>query len=198
MVNGTVEVRLTQGDTMFIEVETDENLHNTEAIEIYVNENLLTVQDHNCRYTKMIVYVQFPATYKLKSLTANGTGLFETTNEISAIDGLFTVSFNGTRKGHLKLYSENGLQLTMNGTSELTISGIVHQWTNIEQSGTSKLDAEQCKMNHVTAVLQGVSTAYIVAQDEINVNVQGVSSVFYRGPLNQAYVGAITCKVQEF
>jgi hypothetical protein len=197
IVNGTVDVRLTEGDSLMIEVETDENLHHTEAIQISVDQNSLTVQDHDCRYTKMIVYIRFPPSQGLKSLTFNGAGLGQSTNQISATD-LFTVTINGTRKINLKLDAKADLQLEMNGTAQLTLAGAVQQAVNIKQSGTTKLNAKECQTSRVTAVLQGVSTAFVVAQDEINVNVQGVSGVFYRGPLKRKIVGAITCKVQEF
>lgn len=199
-INGTVDVHFTQADGRSkIDVETDENLHHSDVIRIFVDSNnCLNVEDHNCQYTKMIVHIRVQGG-TLKSLSLNGTGLVRATNELSAaVIGVFTIYIGGTRKVLLTLEAANGLDLQMNGTAQLALCGHVRQTTTIKQGGTTQLNAEECRTSRVTTSLQGTSTAYIVAQDEIKVNVQGVSKLFYRGPLREKVVGGITCKGQQF
>ncbi|CAF1527438.1 unnamed protein product [Didymodactylos carnosus] len=201
LVNGTIDIRLAHGEKQLVEIETDENLHYTDAVQLSINENdqRLSIQDHNCRYTKMIGYIQFVSTPPgLKSLKLNGTGLVQSTNEIFALDNTFSLTINGTRKVELRLDTKNGLELEMNGTSHLTLSGNIQNFADIKQNGSTQFDGKNCTMSQATLDLRGTSTAYIIAQDEINVNVKGVSRVFYRGPLRKKTVESITSTVQEF
>ncbi|CAF0906586.1 unnamed protein product [Didymodactylos carnosus] len=196
VVNSFINYQLIQDDINSVEIETHKSVHNC-CIHVEVTQKHILLINLNRtvhNYPKINAYIKFKS---LKQLDAIGTGHVQSMTIIKQQQDKFILNKQGT--GNVNLILEvNKLQAFISGTGHVKLNGHVRIEARIRQSGTTTLDARHCLMNKISIISNGVTSAHIVGKNEINISVDGISNVYYRGPLNKQKKSNFLAKIQPF
>jgi len=173
-VSSGIDLYLTQGNTITLEVEADKNIHEiiiTEVkdgvLKIYVDKSIRQVKEMN-------VYLTFK---EIDALTASGGSDVETKGTIN-LDRL-KVDCSGGSDSHLDLNVEE-LKCTASGGSDAYLTGAAKLFY-AKSSGGSDLHAMELKTAECEIEVTGGSDASVYATDKLKVHATGGSDVTYRG-----------------
>jgi hypothetical protein len=173
-VSSGIDLYLTQGNTVSLEVETDKNIH--EYIITEVEEGVLKIYvDGSIRSAKeMNVYLTFQ---ELDAISASGGSDVEANGTIN-LDRL-TIGCSGGSDLNMDLKVDE-LKLSTSGGSDANITGEVRVLF-AKSSGGSDLDAMELKTAECTLETSGGSDARVYVTDKLKVQASGGSDVYYKG-----------------
>lgn len=173
-VSSGIDLYLTQGNTVSLEVEADQNLH--EYIITEVEDGVLKIYvDGSIRSAKeMKVYLTFR---EIDTLSASGGSDVGASGTISLDKLTIECSGGSDLKMDLKV---DELKLSTSGGSDASLSGEVKVLT-ARSSGGSDLDAIELKVAECTLESSGGSDARVYVTDKLKVQASGGSDVYYKG-----------------
>lgn len=173
-VSSGIDLYLTQGNAVSLEVEADQNLHEyiiTEVengvLKIYVDGSIRSAKEMN-------VYLTFR---EVDAISASGGSDVEATGTISQDKLTIGCSGGSDLKMDLKV---DELKLSTSGGSDATLTGEVKVLT-ARSSGGSDLDAMELKVAECTLESSGGSDARVYVTDKLKVQASGGSDVYYKG-----------------
>jgi len=173
-VSSGVDLYLTQGNAVSLEVEADQNLHEyiiTEVedgvLKIYVDGSIRSVKEMN-------VYLTFR---EIDAITASGGSDVEATGTIN--QDRLTVECSGGSDINMYL-KVNELKFSASGGSDANITGEARVLI-AKSSGGSDLDAMELKTAECTLESSGGSDAHVYVTDKLKVQASGGSDVYYKG-----------------
>jgi len=173
-VSSGIDLYLTQGNTISLEVETDQNIHEyiiTEVkdgvLKIYVDGSIRSVKEMN-------VYLTFR---EIDALTASGGSDVEASGTIS--QDRLTIECSGGSDLKMDLVVDE-LKLSTSGGSDADITGEARVF-HATSSGGSDLDAMELKTAECTLESSGGSDAHVYVTDKLKVQASGGSDVYYKG-----------------
>jgi len=173
-VSSGIDLYLTQGNTISLEVEADKNIH--EYIITEVEKGMLKIYvDGSIRSAKeMNVYLTFR---ELDAISASGGSDVEANGTIN--QDRLTVECSGGSDINMDLKVDE-LKFSTSGGSDANITGEARVLI-AKSSGGSDLDAMELKTAECTLESSGGSDASVYVTDKLKVNASGGSDVYYKG-----------------
>lgn len=187
VIDGVFDVFLTSSSktnpTSKVEIETTTDLQKHVIVEILDNHILSIRLVDVSRVEKHInVYITFPSS-SLRRYTFQGTGnsvtddngISNEDNQVFAIDhrGVGDLTFR------LNVYK---LEFDLAGTGNSVFSGQVRQQARFNAQGTGDINALDLSTRTADVLVEGVSTVRVMATEDLQIEVTGISTVHYRLP----------------
>ncbi len=173
-VSSGIDLYLTQGNAVSLEVETDQNIHEyiiTEVkngvLKIYVDGSIRSVKEMN-------VYLTFR---EIDAITASGGSDVEASGTINQDKLTIECSGGSDLKIDLKV---DDLELSASGGSDADITGEARVF-HATSSGGSDLEAMGLKTAECTLESSGGSDAHVYVTETLKVVASGASDVYYKG-----------------
>ena len=173
-VSSGIDLYLTQGNTVSLEIETDKNIH--EYIVTEVKDGVLKIYvDGSIREVKkMSAYLTFK---EIDALTASGGSDIENTGTITLTR--FKMDCSGGSDANLNLKVDE-FKCISSGGSDLNLIGDC-KFLYAKTSGGSDLDAMEFKVAECELEASGGSDARVYVTDKLKVIASGGSDVYYKG-----------------
>lgn len=171
-VSGATTVVYTQSDTLGLKVEAD----NAEINKVYTNVegDVLSIKAKGSFTHPYKVYV---SANSLNQLTVSGASKFSTANMVKA-DSL-AIDASGACVVNMKMET-TVMDATISGASSVTFEGNTKSFHG-NVSGASTLKAYKLNSNSTDIKASGASTAKVFANDKINANATGSSTIKFKG-----------------
>jgi hypothetical protein len=185
IVDGAFDISLSQLNGFSIptvELETTVTAHKHIIVEILDNHILsIHIKRPLVVHKNINAYIRFNS--PLKRYTIKGTG-----NTITDDNGItntenekFVLDNRGTANVAMQL-NVNELEVYLSGTGNSRFWGIVREEALIETKGVGDINAMNLLTKQVKVNSAGVSTVRVSATDDVQIEVTGVSTVYYRLP----------------
>jgi len=173
-VSSGIDLYLTQGSSVSLEVEADQNIH--EYIITEVEDGVLKIYvDGSIRSAKeMNVYLTFR---ELDAISSSGGSDVEANGTIS--QDRLTIECSGGSDINMDMKVDE-LKLSTSGGSDANISGEARVFY-AKSSGGSDLNAMGLKTAECTLESSGGSDAHVYATEKLKVQASGASDVYYKG-----------------
>ncbi len=173
-VSSGIDLYLTQGNAVSLEVEADQNIHEyiiTEVkngvLKIYVDGSIRSVKEMN-------VYLTFR---EIDAITASGGSDVEASGTIN--QERLSIDCSGGSDLNMDLKGDE-LKLTTSGGSDANITGEARVF-HAKSSGGSDLEAMGLKTAECTLESSGGSDAHVYVTEKLKVQASGASDVYYKG-----------------
>ncbi|CAF1181494.1 unnamed protein product [Didymodactylos carnosus] len=182
IVNGVFNVQLIQSESeTSVEIEASKDVQNHFVVDIQ-NTSILSIRmiPNYSFSSKIIVYIKFKdlKQYNMENMVGNTNS----TNEIKQ-NQKFILYSKGTGNVNLKL-NVPLFEAHVYTTGQHILNGQVQNEATIVYRGVGDIDALNLVTKKMNVNANGVGNIRIMATDEINIDVSGVTTVFYKGPLN--------------
>ena len=185
IVDGAFDVFLSQFDkisTPTIEIETTVSAQQHIGVEI-LDEHILFIHIKGplVIHKNIYAYIQFNS--PLRRYTIKGTGNTMTDdNGISNTDNeKFVLDNRGTANVAMQL-DVNQLEVYLSGTGNSRFWGYAREQATFETKGVGDVNAMNLITKKAIINSNGVSTVRVAATDDVQIEVTGVSTVYYRLP----------------
>lgn len=189
-VNGNYQVFLTQGNTLKVSIEGEEN--SIKEISTTVKDGIWSIQSQSAKNnqcgnysnynyngqsgskTAMKVYITMP---ELTSIALSGTGKVSTENtfKVEAID----LSVSGSGKMRVDL-NANSIEGNLCGSGKMVLKGTAKH-LEVTVMGSGDVDAEAMKAENANVSITGSGDINIHATTYLKAKVAGSGDVFYKG-----------------
>jgi hypothetical protein len=176
-VDGTAQVRLSQGDRDQVFVAGDDDAQR--SVDVELNDNRLVLRPSGAwkfwKKGRIQVEVQMR---QLRQITLSGASDIQAVGPIKserlgvAISGAGTVRFDDLNAG--------ALHFDISGAGDAQLAGQVGELA-LNVSGKGKLMAEQMRAARAQVAISGVGNAQLWVTDRLAVRIAGVGSVNYWG-----------------
>lgn len=174
---GFMDVELSQGSGTEVKVEADENLQ--QYIITEMEDDVLVVKMRsNIRFINSERLKIYITTDRLEQLTLSGSGNITGTNKFTGSDRL-KLRVSGV--GDLKLdFNTPELEAEISGSGSLVLSGETKD-AKIQINGVGDCNAETMKAENATVKISGSGDVKIFADNQLDVTIRGIGSVYYKG-----------------
>lgn len=179
VVDGSMDVELTEGKEGRISVEAEENI--MEYIIIVVKDGTLTIDTKDgvgfstTKGIKVIVPVE-----EISSVNLDGSGDIRSNTTLKTNN--FKAELNGSGNLELEL-KVNSASILLDGSGNISLSGSSDQLT-CELDGSGNIDALAIKVKEVKAELDGSGNMNIPSGQKLEINLDGSGNVQYQGNPN--------------
>jgi hypothetical protein len=177
-VSGALRVNIIEGQPSSIKIPEEEDFE--DLVEVNINRNKLRLSlkpgTHLKSHQNKTIRVYMPT---LKSLEVGGASKVKCSSGDQQKDYL-DVSVEGASELELEGVSAEKISLNLEGASKSKVTGNVNLML-IEMSGVSKLDADEVVAENVNVDMSGASKAEVYALTELKGDMDGVSSLKYKG-----------------
>lgn len=176
-LSGSYDVEITQGGSTSVKVEADDNFmpyiitdEEDGVLVIKSRDNINFFSDHNIK-----IYI---VTDRLEGVQLAGSGNITGKNK-----------FTGGNKMMLKIAGSGDMKLELNtpsvdaeiaGSGTMTLSGETRDQL-IRISGVGDYNAEGLKTENTTVRVAGSGDVKVFADGNLDINITGVGSVYYKG-----------------
>jgi hypothetical protein len=174
---GFMDVELSQGSGTEVKVEADENLQ--QYIITEMEDDVLVVKMRsNIRFINSERLKIYITTDRLEQLTLSGSGNITGTNKFTGSEHL-KLRVSGV--GDLKLdFNTPELEAEISGSGSLVLSGETKD-AKIQINGVGDCNAETMKAENATVKISGSGDVKIFADNQLDVTIRGIGSVYYKG-----------------
>jgi len=176
-LSGFMDVELTQGSETAVKVEADDNLQ--EYIITEMEDDVLVVKMRsNIRFINSDRLKIYITTDRLEQLTLSGSGNITGTNKFTGANHL-KLRVSGV--GDMKLdFNTPELEAEISGSGSLVLSGETKD-AKIQINGVGDCNAEAMKAENATIKISGSGDVKVFADNNLDVTIRGVGSVYYKG-----------------
>ncbi|MEO8415562.1 MAG: head GIN domain-containing protein [Ginsengibacter sp.] len=176
---GSMDVKITYGNSNSIVVEADENL--LPYIETTVENGKLFIRPKknvNLQSgSKMIVHVSMT---KMNSVQLSGSGNISGSGAFTN-DATTDVGVSGSGNLSLNFDTFKDLDLSISGSGNIDLKGNATNSINAKVSGSGNIDCSDISSNDVDAKLSGSGNIKVYAKNSIDAKISGSGNVFYKG-----------------
>lgn len=174
---GFMDVELTQGSGTQVKVEADENLQ--QYIITEMEDDILVIRMRsNIRFINSERLKIYITTDRLEQLTLSGSGNISGTNKFTGSDHL-KLRVSGVGDLRLDLNTPK-LEAEISGSGSLALTGETKD-AKIQINGVGDCDATELKAENATVKIAGSGDVKIFADNNLDVTIRGVGSVYYKG-----------------
>ena len=184
IIDGSFDVSLTQsnGNASIVDIETMTSIQSSIIVEILQGHILFVhIKTPIVLQRNINAYIQFST--PLRRYTIKGIG-----NTITVAPGLtntgadkFILDNSGTANVAMQL-NVNELEVTLSGTGNSRFWGQAREQVIIDSKGVGEVNTLDLLTKKAKVHSTGVSTVRVAATDDVEIEVTGVSSVYYRLP----------------
>jgi hypothetical protein len=176
-LSGSYDVEITQGSSTSVKVEADDNLlpyiitdEEDGVLVIKSRDHIGFSTDHDIK-----VYI---VTDKLEGLQLAGSGNITGKNKFTGGDKM-TLKIAGSGDMKLELNTPS-IDADIAGSGTMTLSGETRD-QSIRISGVGDYNAEALKTENTTVRVAGSGDVKVFADGNLDINIAGVGSVYYKG-----------------
>ncbi|CAF2569439.1 unnamed protein product [Rotaria sp. Silwood2] len=186
MIDGAFDVFLSQASngisTPTVEIETNADIQNRVIVEI-INNHILSIHIKGPFMVDKNIYAYIRFNSPLRRYIVKGTGNTITDdNGISNDDkDTFVLDHRGVANVAIRL-NVNNFQVYFTGTGNSRFWGQVRQQATFDAKGVGDINALNLSTKQAKVKAMGVSIVRVAATDDVQIEVTGVSSVYYRLP----------------
>jgi hypothetical protein len=196
MVDGAFDIFLSQTSnktsTPTVEIETTVDAQNYVIVEIIKN-HILSIHIKGPLMVDKNIYAYIRFNSPLRRYTIRGTG--NTITDDNGIsnegNGAFILDNRGIANVAVRL-NVNEFEVYFTGTGNSRFWGQVRQQVTFDAKGVGDINALNLLTKQVKVRAMGVSIIRVAATDDVQIEVTGVSSVYYRLPLGKKPSKAIS------
>ncbi len=176
-LSGFMDVELSQGSGTSVKVEADDNLQ--EYIITEMEDDVLVVKMRsNIRFINSDRLKIYITTDRLEQLTLSGSGNITGTSKFTGSEHL-KLRVSGV--GDIKLdFNTPELEAEISGSGSLVLSGETKD-AKIQINGVGDCNAEAMKAENATVKISGSGDVKVFADNNLDVTIRGVGSVYYKG-----------------
>jgi Putative auto-transporter adhesin, head GIN domain/Outer membrane protein beta-barrel domain len=164
-ISGNSKVYLTNGSPQEVRVETKNKLN---EVQTSVRNNSLHIDGKPSS-----IYITIP---EINEINISGYGEVNAKNSFSGENMEISISGNGKVVSPLQMKSIN---VDISGFGKVKLSGSADNF-KIGVSGNGTVSATELKVLNSDIDISGVAKAYVDVSDNLNMNVSGVGSVYYK------------------
>ncbi|CAF0873110.1 unnamed protein product [Rotaria sordida] len=196
MVDGAFDIFLSQTSngisTPTVEIETTVDAQNHVIVEI-VDNHILSIHIKGPLKVDNNIYAYIRFNSPLRRYTIRGSGNTITDDNGISNDGndTFVLDNRGTANVAIQL-NVNKLEVYFTGTGNSRFSGQVRQQAIFDATGIGDITALDLITKQVKVRAMGISIIRVAATDDVEIEVTGVSSVYYRLPFGKKPSTAIS------
>jgi hypothetical protein len=176
---GSMDVKISYGNSNSIEIEGDENL--LPYIETTVEKGRLLIKSKkgvNLQSTsKMIVRVSMT---KINSLQLSGSGNITGSGAFTS-DGKTDIGVSGSGNLSLDFNSFKDLDLSVSGSGNIDLKSSETNSISAQVSGSGNIDCSSISSKDVDAKLSGSGNIKVYANNSIDAKISGSGNVYYKG-----------------
>ena len=174
---GSYDVEISQGPTTSVKVEADEN----------ILPYIITEEENGFLVIKSRDHVSFSSDHELKVYIT--TDKLEQIQLVGSGNIIGKTKFSGGDKLILKIAGSGDMNLEVNtpqiqgeiaGSGTMTLKGETRDET-IHISGVGDYDADALKAENATVKIAGSGNVKVFADMNLDINIAGVGSVYYKG-----------------
>ncbi len=176
-LSGSYDVEITQGPVASVKVEADANILPyiiTEEREGYLvvrsRDNINISTENNIK-----VYVTTP---KLEAVNLSGSGNIIGTNKFTGGDKM-VLKISGSGDIKMELNSPD-IRADITGSGTMTLKGETKD-EDIHITGAGDFNADELKAENAKVRIAGSGDVKVFADHDLDINIAGVGSVFYKG-----------------
>lgn len=176
VIEGSMDVVLTYGETQLVIVETDDNILSLIDIEVY---NGLCHIDYRPNTSINNVHTRIYITLPLiKEINIAGSGDVLTSNSFENQDVL-EIIIGGSGDVAIEFYG-NELEVEIIGSGDIDLAGSVDK-NSIIISGSGDIDAFDLSTNITDIRIYGSGNTRCFVNDELDVTIGGSGNIYYKG-----------------
>ncbi|CAF0981951.1 unnamed protein product [Rotaria sordida] len=196
IVDGAFDIFLSQTSngisTPTVEIETTVDAQNHVIVEI-VDNHILSIHIKGPLKVDNNIYAYIRFNSPLRRYTIRGSGNTITDDNGISNDGndTFVLDNRGTANVAIQL-NVNKLEVYFTGTGNSRFSGQVRQQAIFDATGIGDITALDLITKQVKVRAMGISIIRVAATDDVEIEVTGVSSVYYRLPFGKKPSTAIS------
>jgi len=173
-LKGVGRVILTQGNTHFINIETDNNIMPLIETEVQNDQLVISQGNYNLRPTKLVFNI---TVVHLKGIAISGAGDVIGKSRFAADD--FAAKISGSGDMDLELDVVN-LETAISGSGSMNLTGKTDRH-DAQISGSGKINAFDMQARNVSLKISGSGDCKINATEILHTRISGSGDVFYKG-----------------
>jgi hypothetical protein len=177
-VNVSGNVFYVQGDTYKVAIEADDNLLRYITTDVRSKELIIDSDKSICPH-KLNIYI---TSKELRKVEIEGSADFFAQTPITTEN--LSISIDGSGDVRIDSVFSEGVWLEINGSGEIHIGGNCNTFS-AEVNGSGDIFASKLNSKISKAEINGSGNAYVVAQDELVLEINGSGDVYYDGNPNR-------------
>ncbi|UJR24650.1 hypothetical protein I4U23_006024 [Adineta vaga] len=185
IIDGAFDIFLSQTSTPSVEIEAPIDIQNYIIVKIIENHILsISIQGSVMINKNIYAYIKFPS--PLRRYTIKGTGNILTDDNGISNDNTegFILNNQGVANIAIRL-NVTKLQVNHTGTGNSRFWGEVRGEAYFNAKGVGDINALNLITKQAKVQSTGVSIVRIAATDDVQIEVSGISSVYYRLPVGK-------------
>ncbi|CAF1130254.1 unnamed protein product [Rotaria sp. Silwood1] len=184
---GPFNVKLNQiinsnNNSSYIDIETDESIHQLILIDIIQNDILFIRMIENTNLinkTNITIIINYN---ELIELNIDGIINIQCLNKIQT--DKFRLHNRATGLIKLKL-NVNIFDAYLHSIGRVKLCGQVNYEATLQSLGVGDIQCQNLLTTKINVISSGIGNIYVTATDEINITLSGIGTVYYIGPLKQ-------------
>lgn len=177
-INVSGNIFYVQGDTYKIGIETDDNLLQYITTNVRGKELIIDSDKSICPH-KLNIYI---TSKELRKVEIEGSADFFAQTPIKTEN--LDISIDGSGDVQIDSVFSERVQLEINGSGEIRIGGSCNTFS-AEVNGSGDIFASKLNSKISKVEINGSGNAYVVAQDELILEINGSGDVYYDGNPNR-------------
>jgi hypothetical protein len=197
MIDGAFDIFLSQisnnnNSTPTVEIETTVNAQNHVIVEI-INKHILSISIRGSLITDKNIYgyIRFSSPLRRYTIKGNGNTMTDDNGISNENNDTFILDHRGVSNIAIRL-NVNVFKVNFTGTGNSRFSGQVRQQAIFDAKGVGDINALDLSTRKAEVYAMGVSIVRVTATDDVQIEVTGVSSVYYRLPAGKKPSKAIS------
>jgi hypothetical protein len=196
MIDGAFDIFLSQtsnnNSTPTVEIETTIDVQNHVIVEI-VNNHILSIHIQGSLMTdkNIYAYIRFPSPLRRYTVKGNGNTMTDDNGISNESNDTFILDHRGVANIAIRL-NVNEFKVNFTGTGNSRFWGQVRQQATFDAKGVGDINALNLSTRKADVYAMGVSIVRVSATDDVQIEVTGVSSVYYRLPAGKKPSKAIS------
>ena len=186
VIDGAFDVFLSpttnKSSTATVEIETTIDFQKNVIVEI-IDHHILSVRLHGSLHIEknIYVYIRFPSPLRRYTVKGNGNTLTDDNGIINDDNQVFVVDHRGVGNLAIRL-DVSKFEFYFIGTGNSRFWGQVRQQALFNAKGVGDINARNLLTRNADILVTGVSIVRLMATEDLQIEVTGVSSVYYQLP----------------
>ena len=162
-----------------IELEAEESVHPFIHLDINDVDQLVirTDQDGEEEIPSLTIFFD-----RLDELQVDGSVDIQSSSSLSSEH--FRLVTRGSGSIRLKL-NVSDLDVSLHSMGRVKLCGLVHRQARIRSFGLADLQCRHLTTRRVDLLSSGLGDVFVSAEEELKINLTGLGTVYYRGPLKE-------------
>ena len=185
-INGAFDIFLSRttnkSSNSTVQIETNIDIQKNVIVEI-IDHHILSIRLHGSFHLEKTinVYIRFSSPLRRYTVKGNGNTLTDDNGIINEDNRVFLVDHRGVGNLAIRL-DVYKFEFYFTGTGNSRFWGQVRQQTLVNAKGVGDINAQNLLTRNADVLVTGISIVRVMATEDLQIQVTGISNVYYQLP----------------